>query len=111
VTDQPDKPKSKVNENLATTFGTPAGRETLAWLRSITINAVCGPEVTDAQLRHREGMRFLVGIIEQRIEAHHREQHRSTAPSDDPAADYLDNRPGPGRRRRYNPLRPRRGET
>jgi len=90
----------KINEALAMLFRSPGGVEVLAYLRSITVNFVAGPEISDAGLRHREGMRHLVAIIEQRIEAHHREQHRSTARPD----------PGrPGRRRnaadtRYDPL-------
>ncbi len=39
----------------------------LAYLRGITINKVHGPLATDAELRHREGMRHVVSIIEQRI--------------------------------------------
>lgn len=53
----------------AATFATGAGREFLKYLRSITIEMVGGPEITDAQLRHREGARYLVGIIEARMRA------------------------------------------
>ena len=69
----------KINEALAMLFRSPGGVEVLAYLRSITVNYVAGPEISDAGLRHREGMRHLVAIIEQRIEAHHRDQHRSTS--------------------------------
>ena len=58
----------KLNELAAATFRSKGGQEFIRYLRSITIEAVGGPEITDAQLRHREGMRYLVGIIEQRIE-------------------------------------------
>lgn len=53
----------------AATFGNGSGREFLKYLRSITIEMVGGPEITDAQLRHREGARYLVGIIEARVRA------------------------------------------
>jgi len=37
------------------------------YLKSITINAVAGPEQSDSALRHLEGSRFLVGLIDTRI--------------------------------------------
>ena len=48
--------------------GSAAFREILAYLRSITIQNVGGPHITNDELRHREGGRFLMGLIEQRIE-------------------------------------------
>jgi hypothetical protein len=39
----------------------------LKYLRSITVNAIAGPEITANALFHLEGMRFVVAIIEQRI--------------------------------------------
>lgn len=47
--------------------GSAAFKEILAYLRSITIEAVAGPAVSNDELRHREGQRFIVGLIEQRI--------------------------------------------
>jgi hypothetical protein len=70
-----------INETLAMAFRSDAGQAALVYLKAITINAVCGPEISDAGLRHREGMRHLVAIIDQRIEAFHRDQQRSTATS------------------------------
>ena len=61
----------KLNMLFLATFTTPAGAEVLKHLRKITIEAVCGPEITDSHLRHLEGRRFLVGIVEQRIRAAH----------------------------------------
>jgi len=59
--------EKQLNITIHAAFNTGAGREALAYLRSITIEFVCGPNVTDAELRHREGMRSLVGIIETRM--------------------------------------------
>lgn len=59
--------EQQLNDTMLAAFGSGAGAEALAYLRSITIEYVAGPEVTDAQLRHREGMRYLVGIIEARM--------------------------------------------
>jgi len=36
-------------------------------LRSITIESVQGPNASDAELRHLEGQRYLVGVVERRI--------------------------------------------
>lgn len=38
------------------------------YLRSITILNIQGPGASDAELRHVEGQRFLLGIIERRID-------------------------------------------
>jgi hypothetical protein len=62
----------ELDDLAVATFGRGAGREFLSYLRSITIEAVGGPEITNDQLRHREGARYLVGIIEQRIAAGHK---------------------------------------
>jgi hypothetical protein len=68
----------KLNMLFLATFTTPAGAECLKHLRKITIEAVCGPDVPDATLRHLEGRRFLVGIIEQRIRAAHNQNRTPT---------------------------------
>jgi hypothetical protein len=62
----------RLNELMAVTFKGEAGKAALDYLRSISIERVCGPGASDAELRHLEGMRFLVGVISQRIAAHHR---------------------------------------
>lgn len=59
--------EARLNELAAATFKSRGGQEFLRYLRSITIEAVAGPQISDTELRHREGMRYLVGIIEQRI--------------------------------------------
>ncbi len=67
ITRRPED-EAKLNDLAAATFSSAGGQEFLRYLRSITIEAVAGPQITDAELRHREGMRYLVGIIEQRID-------------------------------------------
>ncbi len=57
-----------LNQLAVATFGNGSGKEFLRYLRTITVNSVCGPEISDAGLRHREGMRALVGIIETRVD-------------------------------------------
>lgn len=57
----------ELNQTIAALFRSRAGKKVLDYLRSITIEFVAGPNISDAELRHREGMRYLVGIIEERI--------------------------------------------
>ena len=58
---------AEVSHNIAQIFESPVGKEVLRYLRSITIEMVNGPNVTTEELRHLEGQRYLVGLIEQRI--------------------------------------------
>tara|TARA_R110002167_G_scaffold43800_2_gene132159 strand:+ start:350 stop:607 length:258 start_codon:yes stop_codon:yes gene_type:complete len=59
----------KLNDRIAdafdVTFRSEAGRLVLDYLESVTIKRTAGPEVTDQHLRHLEGQRFLVGMINQ----------------------------------------------
>lgn len=61
-----------VSKNVAKVFESPTGKEVLRYLRSITIEMVNGPSVTTEELRHLEGQRYIVGLIEQRIAHGHR---------------------------------------
>ena len=54
----------KISQDINALFKTPNGKQVLKYLRSITIEAVTGPNVSDAELRHLEGQRYLVGLIE-----------------------------------------------
>jgi hypothetical protein len=57
-----------LNRIAAQIFATPSGDLLLAWLKRITVNNVQGPAVTDAHLRHLEGQRYIVALVQQRIE-------------------------------------------
>lgn len=63
---------SRISQNVAQIFESPTGKEVLRYLRSITIEMVNGPNVTTEELRHIEGQRYIVGLIEQRISHGHR---------------------------------------
>jgi hypothetical protein len=67
---------SEVSHNIAQIFESPAGKEVLRYLRSITIELVNGPNVTTEELRHLEGQRYIVGLIEQRIAHSHRSKNK-----------------------------------
>ena len=62
----------QISQNVAKIFSSPTGKEVLRYLRSITIEMVHGPNVTTEELRHIEGQRYIVGLIEQRIAHAHR---------------------------------------
>jgi hypothetical protein len=67
---------AEVSHNIAQIFESPVGKEVLRYLRSITIEMVNGPNVTTEELRHLEGQRYLVGLIEQRIAHSHRSKNK-----------------------------------
>ena len=60
--------EEQISMNFTSLFSTPSGKEVLKYLRSITIEAVHGSAVTDEVLRHAEGQRFIVGLIERRVQ-------------------------------------------
>lgn len=64
--------EKQISLNVAEVFSTPAGKEVLRYLRSITIEMVSGPNISTEELRHLEGQRYLVGLLERRIAHGHR---------------------------------------
>lgn len=64
--------EKELNQLVAQVFSTDSGKEVLRYLRSITIEMVNGPQVSTEELRHLEGQRFIVGLIEQRVAHGHR---------------------------------------
>lgn len=63
----------RINLLVVGVLGGGKGKDLLDYLRSFTLDAVAGPEITDSALRHREGMRYVVGILSQRIALGHKE--------------------------------------
>ena len=66
----------QISQNIAQIFQSPTGKGVLKYLRSITIELVRGPNVTTEELRHIEGQRYIVGLIEQRISHAHRSNNK-----------------------------------
>lgn len=62
----------EISLNIAEVFGSPSGKAVLKYLRSITIEMVNGPNVSTEELRHLEGQRYVVGLIESRINHSHK---------------------------------------
>ena len=48
-------------------FNTAGGSEILKYLKTLTLDAVAGPEISNESLRHLEGQRYLVGLIQRRV--------------------------------------------
>lgn len=66
----------QISQNISQIFESPTGKEVIRYLRSITIEMVNGPNVTTEELRHIEGQRYIVGLIEQRIAHSHRSKSK-----------------------------------
>jgi hypothetical protein len=58
----------KISQDIRALFNKPAGKQVLRYLRSITLDAVAGGGISDGELRHLEGQRFIVALIEKRIQ-------------------------------------------
>jgi len=64
---RPQEEDERISRNIKSLFLNDQGREVLRYLRSITLDAVAGGGISDAELRHLEGQRFIVALIERRI--------------------------------------------
>jgi len=65
---RPKEEDKIISQNINSLFRTPTGKAVMSYLRSITIEAVSGANISDAELRHLEGQRYLVGLIERRYQ-------------------------------------------
>lgn len=65
---RPVAEEKQINDAFAACFRDLPGQRALDYLRSITVFNVTGPGATDAELRHLEGQRFLLALIERRIQ-------------------------------------------
>ncbi len=57
----------ELNKTFAGLFKGEDGKKILDYIKSITTEAVAGPNIDSNQLFHLEGMRFLAGVIQTRI--------------------------------------------
>jgi hypothetical protein len=64
--------EEEISLNFTHLFSTPTGKACLQYLRSITIEAVHGSAVTNETLRHAEGQRYIVGLMERRMQHGHK---------------------------------------
>tara|TARA_A100000172_G_scaffold49791_1_gene31204 strand:- start:1822 stop:2130 length:309 start_codon:yes stop_codon:yes gene_type:complete len=67
--------ESRLNSIFAAIFSDGGGREALDYLRSVTVNAVLAPSQCEPNaLLHLEGQRYLVHLIDKRVEQGQREK-------------------------------------
>lgn len=58
---------ARISLDIATLFQSETGKSVLKYLRSITIDSVNGAAISNDELRHVEGQRYIVGLISTRI--------------------------------------------
>tara|TARA_R100001463_G_C3470639_1_gene215867 strand:+ start:46 stop:336 length:291 start_codon:yes stop_codon:yes gene_type:complete len=63
-----------LNKLFGSVFKGDDGKQVLTYLKSITTEAVAGPNMSTNELFHLEGRRFLVAIIQSRINANLKEK-------------------------------------
>lgn len=66
----------EISKNIAELFSSPTGEAVKKYLRSITIDMVHGSNVTAEELRHIEGQRYIVALLEARINHAHRSNNK-----------------------------------
>jgi len=66
ITRQPQD-EENLNTLFHQLFTSSGGSEALRYLKSMTIEAVAGGGISDAELRHLEGQRYIVGLIQRRV--------------------------------------------
>tara|TARA_R110000822_G_scaffold177719_1_gene317743 strand:- start:33 stop:323 length:291 start_codon:yes stop_codon:yes gene_type:complete len=65
--ERPNDIERRINEAFTEVFKGKAGGYVMNYLKSITLNSVAGPEQSDSALRHLEGGRYIIGLIDTRI--------------------------------------------
>jgi|TARA_B100000073_G_scaffold125936_1_gene103020 hypothetical protein len=72
---RPIELEKQINANIHTLFTSPTGNAVLTYLKSITTQSIHGSAVTNDVLRHVEGQRYIVGLIENRMIKHERNKN------------------------------------
>lgn len=65
--------EERINSACRALFASENGKVVMEYLRSITTNVVMPATASDAELRDREGMRRLVGILDARAKSNPKE--------------------------------------
>ena len=64
---RPQDLDEKISLEVAALLSTPSGQSVLGYLKSITTDIVSGPNISNDELRHLEGQRFIVGLLSTRL--------------------------------------------
>jgi len=64
---RPREQDERISQDVLALFNTPVGISVMQYLKSITVEAIAGPAITDSELRHMEGQRYVIALITKRI--------------------------------------------
>ena len=56
----------QISLNVAAMLATPTGKAVIEYLKSITTDIANGPNISNDELRHLEGQRFVIGLLSSR---------------------------------------------
>ena len=56
----------QISLNVASMLATPTGKAVMEYLKSITTDIANGPNISNDELRHLEGQRFVIGLLSSR---------------------------------------------
>lgn len=76
---RPKEAEDMISMGISSLFSEPNGQEVLRYLKSITIELVGGPDISESHLRHLEGQRYIIGLIERHIRRGHKVKSDGTA--------------------------------
>jgi len=56
----------QISLNVAAMLATPTGKAVMEYLKSISTDIANGPNISNDELRHLEGQRFIIGLLSSR---------------------------------------------
>ena len=63
---RPQDIDNRISLDIAAMLATPTGQSVMQYLKSITTDIANGPNISNDELRHLEGQRFIIGLLSSR---------------------------------------------
>ena len=63
---RPQDIDDRISLDVAAMLATPTGQSVMQYLKSITTDIANGPNISNDELRHLEGQRFIIGLLSSR---------------------------------------------
>tara|TARA_R100001443_G_scaffold40433_2_gene53876 strand:+ start:831 stop:1106 length:276 start_codon:yes stop_codon:yes gene_type:complete len=63
---RPQDIDDRISLDIAAMLATPTGQSVMQYLKSITTDIANGPNISNDELRHLEGQRFIIGLLSSR---------------------------------------------
>lgn len=63
---RPQNIDDRISLDVAAMLATPTGQSVMQYLKSITTDIANGPNISNDELRHLEGQRFVIGLLSSR---------------------------------------------